>query len=69
MASEVGNEALGERVHIARRYLFGEIVGDRIARDLIVVGEDLYRQFGKVDDRVAVALILLRTIVAHHLGE
>ena len=69
VASEVGDEALGERVHIARRYLFGDVVGDRVACDLIVVGEDLYRQFGEVDDRVAVALILLRTIVAHHLGE
>ena len=67
--SEVGDEAVGESVLVLRRYFLGDMVGDRVAGNLVVVGKYLNRQLWEVDDGVAIALVILRTIVAHHLGE
>jgi len=66
---EVGGESFGEGVEIARRYLFGKVVCNIVTGDFVVVGKYLNRQLWEVDDGVAIALVILRTIVAHHLGE
>lgn len=68
VVGEVSDEAVGEGVAVSWPHGGSGVFGDCVGGDAIVK-ENLYCQLWVVDEWVTVALVVLRTIVAHHLGE